>query len=175
MDTYIKMCEEAKGVQEALKDKFDYRRQGWCTYHKCRIEEDQMGVPICPGFMKKYHSAITREHPVLIDKEEGKFGFGSPEDCEYNKKWAGLPTQEQLQGMVFKVVNKKHLIFRFYDFLTNRYNEETHQNTFIVFSNRIGSDRDILITSLWLAFAEYEKFGKVWNFKSEKLEKKGGN
>jgi len=102
---YIKMSEAAEKIQEILKDKFDYCKQGYCIQHKCFIESDETNCPVCPVFIKKWRSL---KQP-LGKEERTKFGFNSSGDCEYNKKWIGLPYQDQLQKIHFDSLDKSGL------------------------------------------------------------------
>jgi len=95
---FINMCIGAREIQKILKDEFDWSRQGYCTQHKCLIEESMDGYAICPAFVSKYYHLINKNghYHYLSNEEEKKFGIGSEEDCEHNHKWIGLPTYDQL-------------------------------------------------------------------------------
>lgn len=146
LSKYIKMSETAEEVQEILKDKFDYRKQGYCTQHKCFIDEDMLGYPICPVYWKKLSPSISKQFPI--------------ESC-YIKKWIGLPYQDQLQKIHFDSLDKSAL------------SEEEAKAAFILASiselkllaltwNRI-YDPFQSYKELWLSLVMMSMFNKRWS------------
>lgn len=152
MDTskkYIKMSIGAEEIQELLKDKFDYRRQGYCTQHKRLIQEGPDGGADCPGFLDFYHKSIRRAgKSVYSEKWEKEFGFGSKHDCQqtgYEGRWIGLPYQDQLQEMVGDYEECENCLHLMY----------TKGRP--VWSNDFES-----FEQLWLAFVMKERYNKTW-------------
>jgi len=137
---YIKMCEKAREIQKALKDRFDFRFQGYCTYHKHLLEEIEDGDVACPPFAKK--KRITPAANL----------YGTKEDCYWKEKWIGLPYQDQLQEMICKTKDDCYRIF------VNGCYEDNNWNN-------LDS-----MEQLWLAFVMREKYNKVWKDEKETWE-----
>lgn len=175
---FIEMSLEARGVQKELRDKFDYGRQGYCPQHKCLITEDYDGCPECPGFKKKYHSQQKKAgDDAYTDKWEKKFGFGSPEDCYWNKKWIGLPDQDQLQEMLFATHTLGAKISMFHDFYEPELYCPGEDNSLETSPCKkcieLGTYRRTTFTTmdqLQLAFIMSEKFKKTWIGSKWRLE-----
>lgn len=161
-EKFVLMSLGAIKIQELLKDKFDYRSQGYCPQHKCFIAEGPDGDSNCPGFLGKLHSLEYKEgkYRMLTKEEEAKFDFGSPEDCQWNKKWIGLPNQKQLQ---------EQIIHRYPGYLTMF-------EVFILFlrtdyilkyvSKNFGSPEQF-----WLMFLQKELHDEIWDDKKQKWVK----
>lgn len=165
-EKFISMCLVATKIQELLKDKFDYRSQGYCPQHKCFITEGHDGDQNCPNFLDKYHSMTRSKNGrarIMTKKEEDEFGFGSPEDCEWNNRWIGLPTQEQMQ---------EQIIHRYPGYLTMF-------EVFILFLRtdyirkhvRKGFDSP---EQFWLMFLQEALYGEIWDDKKQKWIKENG-
>lgn len=145
------MCKEAERIQELLKDKFDYRTQGYCTQHKRFIREIKDGDQSCPGFAeKKKNSSLNL--------------WGSKEDCYWNKKWIGLPYQDQLQEMVAETsgFDGKRMIGLELCNLWAWYQQNRPGD--------IGVEMKLWASweQLWLRFVMKKKYNKLWDDKKEK-------
>jgi len=160
---FILMSLGAIKIQELLKDKFDYRSQGYCPQHKCFITEGPDGCSDCPGFLEKYH-LLTRDKSgkckILTKKQEKQFGFGSPEDCRWNYKWIGLSTQNQLQNLMegdcFEQLHKLICYIQ---------NEQIfHKNRRI--TKKYGHCKSW--EQLWLSFCQKVLYNEAWNDKEKK-------
>jgi len=76
-----------------------------------------------------------------------------------------LYRQDQLQEMVEEIKDKNHFIFRFYNFLQNKYVAWAHQNAYIVLYNTFNG---ISLEKLWLVFVMKELYSQTWD--EEKVE-----
>lgn len=181
-EKFVLMSLGAIKIQELLKDKFDYRSQGYCSQHKCFIIEGPDGCPECPSFLDKYHSMSRskngKKSRIMTKKEEDEFGFGSPEDCDWNKKWIGLPTEEQLENILKPYfVDFLDLIENFYRFIqieienckpkqSIQFQSIGYQSGRMTFMNTHQS-----IKELWLLFCQKILYNEVWNDKEKKWVK----
>jgi len=140
-EKYIKMCGKAEKIQKLLKDKFDYRRQGYCTKHKCLISEGPDGVAECPVFTKMHKGTFGKALDKLWEKE----------DCEMKlNTWIGLPTQDQLQKMVYEKESDYNKLFKIVNWLLKP----------II---KIKLEPMSSMEQLWLAFCQKELYNKIWN------------
>ena len=131
---YIKMSIEAKEIQEALKDKFDFRSQVYCVKHKCLLKEDYDGSAEC----KIYHKWLFSEEELPTDKEFE----------EHRCLYIGLPYQDQLQDMVAVGWGLQTICTRLEEFSKTVYGG--------------GITINGTMEQLWLAFVMKEKFNKHW-------------
>ena len=167
MKRYIKMCIEAKEIQELLKDFPDRCMREYCTLHKCFITEDNDGCPVCSGFMDKYRSLSHKngEYKELSKVEEEKYGFGSDEDCEWNKKWICIFSQSQLQWEM-----KSYKLPPSFPY----HGKSCHNLTYAIGLWLIENWGDVIefksFEELWLAFVMMKKYNKFWNKKKEEWQ-----
>ena len=141
---YAKMSEEAKKIQELLKDEFDWSRQGYCIQHKYFIKVNSFGSPECPGWAEIYEA-----NAVLASESENCFEFD---------RWIGLPYQDQLQEIVLAIHKwtAVDLVWHFSEWATKATNEWGNSIPF-------GSTEQLLIQ-----FVMKEKYNKTWDDENEK-------
>ncbi len=136
---YILMSEKAIKIQEALKDVFDFRFQGYCTKHRCLLTEGYDGSVDC----KVYGEWLSSQKGLPDDKEYKKHS------CLY-RHWIGLPYQDQLQEMLGE--NQIARLSLFSEWIV-----ETLEPVGIYASDEFES-----LEQLWLVFVMKEKYNKIW-------------
>jgi len=149
------MSIEAKEIQKALREEFNFRYQGgYCIKHKCLIEEDLDGSAICPVFEKKA-SGLWGKMP----KEQDEFYL--EEGCLYSEHWIGFPTVEQLFGLIREMYGSDwSMAMDFGHFIDD---EATLK---ILFPAAKKSVQELL-----LIFVMKKKYGKIWDNKEAKWKK----
>jgi len=141
MDTtpkYIKMCEKA-----------------WPNISKS-WEEDFSSLIQTVWMINVYSDNGRRKTPALMIDYDS---------WDYDRRLFPVFRQDQLQEMIEKIRDRNHFIFRFYQFLQNKYLKITQQNAFVVLMNIF--DDGCSMEQLWLAFVMHEKYGKVWDNEKE--------
>lgn len=89
-----------KELQDLIpKDSIDWKSQGYCLKHKCYIEIDEMGCPVCPVSWKLYCEATLPNPADSRSLDEREKEFNEKHNCEEDD-WIAIPTQGQLWDMV---------------------------------------------------------------------------
>ena len=117
---YIEMCRKAVEIQEIIKDRGDYRSQGYCTKHECLLVENQDGSAICPNF----HNIVKKKRDLW-----------QLEFCEFDN-WIILFYQDQLQGMLrewSRPWDNYLMILNFKQFIQKIYNKESMEQLWLAF------------------------------------------
>jgi len=138
---YVKMCEESEEIQKLFEPKiYDLHLWAGDLFHDWDRERFNY---------------------------DGYIDFGGTKQHQFRGKIDGylwhciwLPTQEQLWKMISVVIDRMHMIFRFNEFLKDRYNKETPQPAFMVLTKM--ADEEDIITEFLFAFVMKEKYNKIW-------------
>lgn len=141
---YIKMCGKAKEIQKLQPSRM---------WHTLSARPDDGLDDNDYLYASPYY--LPKEKGIRIlkwDNDEGHPIIGGYSDSERGAIW--LPTQEQLQGMLFTKSDFYDNLIEFTNFVDNEYCYFAEKN-----------DNYKTFNELWLAFVMKEKYNKTWNGK----------
>ena len=148
------MCEKAEEIQK-LKPKGIWRLHSEHRNDPNKLDDkDYLYVSFyyLPNVLKERNIQLLK-----WDNDEGHPIIGSYSDNTEGAIW--LPTQGQLQGMIFKESDFYDNISNFYCFLCEEYTYFTILNTKeekLKYKN---------MNELWLCYVMREKYNKIWDSK----------